>query len=184
VEHWSTGSWAPSDGVRVGCPRYSLRSEYKRILKQIFIRFKANKWLRFTLIRFEANISKYRSEYLFASKRIKGSDSLWFASKRITKRSEYKHIIEKRNKTNFFYCFAPFCDVNFLHLLCSEANILKQIKANWSKYFEANIHLVLKQIFWSESKQIEANILKRIFAKQSELEANKNWIRFYSLRSE
>ncbi len=48
VEHWSTGSWAPSDGVRVGCPRF----------------------------RFEANISKYRSEYLFASKRIKGSDSL------------------------------------------------------------------------------------------------------------
>ncbi len=55
VEHTSTGSWAPSDGVRVGCPRYALRSEYKQISKRIFIHFKANKRVRFTLIRFEAN---------------------------------------------------------------------------------------------------------------------------------
>jgi hypothetical protein len=32
----------------------------------------------------------------------------------------------------------------------------------------------LKRIFLSESKQIEPNILKQIFAKRSELEANKN----------
>jgi hypothetical protein len=59
------------------------------------------------------------------------------------------YIIDKRNKTKFFfYYFAPFCDVNFLHSLCSEANILKRIKANRIEYsfsFEAN---------QSESKRI------------------------------
>jgi hypothetical protein len=44
--------------AQIGCPRYSLRSEYKRISKRIFIRFEANKRVRFALIRFEANISK------------------------------------------------------------------------------------------------------------------------------
>ncbi len=44
------------NGVRVGCLRYLLRSKYKRILKRIFIRFEANKRVRFALIRFEANI--------------------------------------------------------------------------------------------------------------------------------
>jgi hypothetical protein len=55
--------------------------------------------------------------------------------------------LTKGIKQSFFYYFAPFCDVNFLHSLCSEANILKRIKANRSEHFEANIRLVLKQIF-------------------------------------
>jgi hypothetical protein len=35
-----------------------LRSEYKRISKRIFIRFEANKRVRFALIRFEADYLK------------------------------------------------------------------------------------------------------------------------------
>ncbi len=58
----------------------------------------------------------------------------------------------------FIYYFAPFCDVNFLHSLCSETNILKQIKANRSEYFEANIRLVLKRIKANRSEYFEANI--------------------------
>jgi hypothetical protein len=66
--------------------------------------------------------------------------------------------LTKGIKQSFFYYFAPFCDVNFVHSLCSEANILKRIKANRSKYlfsFEANI---LKRIKANRSEYFEANI--------------------------